>query len=78
MHSGLGWLEGKISPHYNDRTLDFDKIVLYNKYRAWGLENNAALEIVNGQPVKSISAGGKVVILDGTSGEKVVKTEFIS
>ncbi|MDE6058463.1 MAG: Type 1 glutamine amidotransferase-like domain-containing protein [Clostridia bacterium] len=78
MHSGLGWLEGKISPHYNDRTLDFDKIVLYNKYRAWGLENNAALEIVNGQPIKSISAGGKVVILDGTSGEKVVKTEFIS
>ncbi|MDE6676400.1 MAG: peptidase E [Clostridia bacterium] len=78
MHSGLGWLDGKISPHYNDRMLDFDKIVLYNKYRAWGLENNAALEIVNGQPVKSISAGGKVLILDGTSGEKVVKTEFIS
>lgn len=78
MHSGLGWIEGKISPHYNDRMLDFDEIVLYNKYHAWGLENNSALEIVNGQPVKSISAGGRVVILDGSSGEKVIKTEFIS
>ncbi len=77
MYSGLGWIEGKISPHYNERMLDFDEIVLYNKYRAWGLENNSALEIVNGKPLKSISAGGKVYTLDGTSGE-LIKKEFIS
>ena len=76
MYPGLGWIKGKISPHYNERMLDFDEIVRYNKYRAWGLENAAALEIVDGEPVKCISGGGKVWLLDGTSGEKVVKTEF--
>ena len=76
MYQGLGWINGKISPHYNERILDFDEIVLYNKFRAWGLENNAALEFLNGNPVKCVSGGGKVYVLDGTSGEQVVKTEF--
>ena len=76
MFPGLGWVKGKISPHYNERMLDFDEIVRYNKYRAWGLENGAALEIADGEPIKTISGSGKVWLLDGTSGEKVVKTEF--
>ncbi len=76
MYPGLGILKGKISPHYNERMLDFDRILLYNQYCAWGVENNAALEIVDGKPVGSISAGGKVWWLDATSGEKIVKTEF--
>lgn len=75
MYPGLGWLKGKISPHYNERTLDFDEIVRYNKIRAWGVENNCALEFVNGQPVNVISGGGKVYVLDATSGT-MVKTEF--
>lgn len=75
MFPALGWIKGKISPHYNERMLDFDEIVLYNKYRAWGLENGAALEFVDGQPVKTIGEG-KVFVLDGTSGvlEKTVFT----
>ena len=76
MYPGLGILKGKISPHYDQRMLDFDEIVLYNKIRAWGLENNAALEMADGEPVKTISGGGKVYVLDGTSGECVVKAEF--
>ena len=76
MYPGLGLLKGKISPHYDQRMLDFDEIVLYNKIRAWGLENNAALEMADGEPVKTISGGGKVYVLDGTSGECVVKAEF--
>ncbi|MDE7158482.1 MAG: Type 1 glutamine amidotransferase-like domain-containing protein, partial [Clostridiales bacterium] len=68
IYKGLGWLSGKISPHYNERMLDFDEIVLYNKYRAWGLENDSALEFVNGKPIRSISGGGKVWVLDGSSG----------
>ncbi len=76
MHKGLGWIQGKISPHYNERTLDFDEIVLYNRFRAWGLGNNSALEIVDGAPVRSISGGGKVYLLDGTSGEQIKKTVF--
>lgn len=69
MYSGLGWIKGKISPHYDERMLDFDQVVLYNKYRAWGLENDSALEFLNGEPVKTISGGGKVYVLDATSGE---------
>lgn len=69
MYPGLGWIKGKISPHYNERMLDFDEIVLYNRYCAWGLENGAALEFADGEPVKCISGSGKVWFLDATSGE---------
>lgn len=75
MCKGLGWIKDKISPHYDERMLDFDAIVLYNKYRAWGLENGAALEFLDGKPVKTVSGGGDVWLLDGT-GEKIVKTKF--
>lgn len=75
MCRGLGWIKGKISPHYNERTVDFDKILSYNKWRAWGLENNAALLIENGEPVRSVSGGGKVYFLDATQNE-LVKREF--
>ncbi len=76
MYRGLGWLKGKISPHYNERMLDFDEIVRYNRFCAWGVENNAAVEFADGEPVKTVSGGGKVWLLDGSSGEKIVKTEF--
>ncbi len=77
-YEGLGWIKGKISPHYNERMLDFDKIVLYNRTCAWGLDNNAALEIVNGEPVRNISAGGKVWYLNGSDGKQIVKSEFVN
>ena len=73
VYPGLGWIKGKISPHYNERMLDFDEIVLYNKFRAWGIENNAALEIVDGEPVRTIGSG-KVYVLDGSDGVSVKKT----
>lgn len=77
MYKGLGWIKGKISPHYNERMLDFDKIVLYNRDCAWGVENAAALEIVNGEAVQRVSCGGKVWLLDGSDGAKIVKSEFV-
>ena len=75
MYRGLGWIKGKISPHYNERMIDFDKILRYNKWRAWGIENAAALEFVDEEPVRSITGGGRVMLLDATSGE-LVKKEF--
>ena len=75
MHSGLGWIKGKISPHYNERTLDFDETVLYNRFRAWGIENNAALEFSDGEPVRTLGSG-KVFVLDGSDGVSVKKTEW--
>ena len=76
MYKGLGWIKGKISPHYNERMLDFDQIVLYNRDCAWGVENDAALEIVNGEPVRSITGSGRVYYLDATDGAQVKKTIF--
>ena len=72
---GLGWIKGKISPHYNERMLDFDEIVLYNRSRAWGIENNAALEFRDGEPVRAFG-NGKVWLLDGSDGASVKKTEW--
>ena len=64
---GLGWIKGKISPHYNERMLDFDETVLYNRFRAWGIENDAAIEFADGEPVRTLG-GGKVYLLDATGG----------
>lgn len=75
MYSGLGWIKGKISPHYNERTLDFDETVLYNRFRAWGIENNAALEFSDGKPIRTLGCG-KVFVLDGSDGVSVKKTEW--
>ena len=59
MYQGLGWLQGKISPHYAARMLDFDQIVCYNGDCAYGIEDNAGLVIENGEIVGSLSSGGK-------------------
>ena len=75
MYPGLGWIKGKISPHYNERMLDFDQIVLYNRYRAWGIENNAAVEFLDGQPIKKVG-NAKVWLLDASDGASVKKTEW--
>ena len=58
MFQGLGWIKGKISPHYGARMLDFDKIVCYNYERALAIEDNAALVIEDGEVVGSITSGG--------------------
>ena len=58
VYPGLNWIKGIISPHYNLRALDFDKILLYNKQDAVALEDGSAIEIVNGTIVRSLSAGG--------------------
>lgn len=75
MFPGLGWINGKISPHYNERMLDFDEIVLYNMTCAWGIENGAALEFVDGVPVRTIG-DGNVYLLDATGG--VLKKSLFS
>ncbi|MBQ8375021.1 MAG: peptidase E [Clostridia bacterium] len=68
MFKGLGWILGIISPHYNARMLDFDKIVCYNYDCALGIEDNAALLIENGEIVGSVSSGGNAYRLVNESG----------
>lgn len=75
MYPGLGWIKGKISPHYDERMLDFDDIVLYNGFRAWGIENNAAVEFLDGRPIKKVG-NASVWLLDASDGASVKKTEW--
>ena len=58
MYSGLGWIKGKISPHYGARMVDFDKILCYNNYCAYGLEDDSAIVIRNGSVAGALTSGG--------------------
>jgi dipeptidase E len=75
MQKGLGWLKGTISPHYNERAGDFDEIMLAKGQgaSAYGIENLAALEFVNGELTRSITCGGKSYLIEN-NGEKLTKT----
>ena len=65
MQKGLGWLGGRISPHYNERVNDFDEVMLSleNGATAYGIENLAALEFVNGELTRAINGGGNAYLL---------------
>ena len=75
MFQGLNWFEGVISPHYGSRMLDFDEIVCYNYDRAFGVEDNSALVIEDGEVVGSITSGGPAWLLESKDG-KLTKTEI--
>ena len=79
MFQGLNWIKGIISPHYGQRMLDFDKIVCYNYPCAYGIEDNAALLIEDGEIVGSLTSGGKayrIVNTDGILEKRVVESAF--
>ena len=71
MQKGLGWLSGTISPHYNERVDDFDEIMskMPNGASAYGIENLAALEFVNGQLTHSITCGGNAYFIQRSEGK---------
>lgn len=66
MQKGLAWLSGTISPHYNERVVDFDEIMskMPAGSTAYGIENLAALEFVNGELTHSITCGGNAYLLE--------------
>ncbi len=68
MFTGLGWKKGVISPHYNERMLDFDKIVCYNYACAYGIENDSALLFQDEELIGSISSGGTSWLLESKDG----------
>ena len=75
MFKGLNLVKGVISPHYGSRMLDFDKIVCYNYDRAYGIEDEAALVIEDGEIVGSVTCGGKALLIERKDGE-LKKTEI--
>lgn len=74
MQKGLGWIKGTVSPHYNERVLDFDEIMLSlaKGAKAYGIENLAALEFINGELTRSITCGGNAYIIEN-DGNKLIK-----
>ncbi len=75
MFQGLNFVKGKISPHYGSRMLDFDEIVCYNSICAYGVEDDCALVIEDGEVVGSLSSGGNAWRLEGNGG-KLTKTKI--
>ena len=75
MFKGLGWIEGTVSPHYNERAAEFDEIVKSDFSEAYGIENDAALIIEDGKIVGSLSSGGKALRLTVKDG-KLQKSEL--
>lgn len=69
MYKGLGVLKGTCSPHYNLRQADFDKTIIDgNIETAYAIEDNSALEFVNGEYLKSISSGGQSYLISQIQG----------
>ena len=80
LYPGLNWMKGIISPHYGLRALDFDKIISYNNKDAIGLEDNSAIEIVNGEIVRSISCGGSAYRIHGGGGrvsKEIIRPQLV-
>ena len=76
LKKGLGVLEGTMCPHFNERETDFMPAMLkHNIASAYAVENDCAIEFVNGSFVKSIGSGGKAYILTNEDG-KIIKKEI--
>ena len=69
MKKGLGLLDGTMCPHFNEREKDFFEAMKNNQVEwAYCVENDCALEFVDGKLTKSISAGGKAYIATNADG----------
>lgn len=74
---GLGILKGTMSPHFNDREVDYTKALIDNNLSfGYGVENDSAIVFKNGEPYKTLSSGGKVFTLKNTDGN-IEKTQLI-
>jgi dipeptidase E len=76
LKKGLGVLEGTCCPHYNERVEDFKKAIIDNGIKhAFAIENDCALEFIDGKLTKSISAGGKAYAIT-LEGQNITQKEI--
>lgn len=76
MQKGLDVLKGTMCPHFNEREKDFiTAMQKQNILEAYCVENDCAIEFINGEFTKSISAGGKAYKLKNVNGV-IEKTEL--
>lgn len=76
LKKGLGILDGTACPHFNEREKDFTlNMIKHGIPYAYAIENDSAIEFVNGKFIKSISSGGKAYLLTNENGE-ITKKEI--
>ena len=69
LKKGLGVLDGVMCPHFNEREEDFVKAMIDSGLKsAYAIENDCAIEFINGEFSKSISSGGKAYLLTNNGG----------
>ena len=74
LKKGLGLLDGLMCPHFNEREEDFTNAFIKSDFDfAYCVENDAAIEFVDGKFSKSISSGGKAYIMEKVNGKAVKK-----
>lgn len=77
LKKGLGILDGAMCPHFNEREKDFvDALKKGELAGAYCVENDCAIEFVDGKFTKVISAGGKAYYLQNDNGE-ILKKELL-
>ncbi|MCQ2387863.1 MAG: Type 1 glutamine amidotransferase-like domain-containing protein, partial [Clostridia bacterium] len=76
LKEGLGILNGTMCPHFNEREEDFT-CAMKNKSieSSYCVENDCAIEFINGNYKKTISAGGKAYLIKNENG-KIVKEKL--
>ena len=76
LYDGLGVLKGTMCPHYNIRTKDFDKAVIDNNITSsYAVEDDCALEFIDGNFTRSISSGKKAYNILLKNGQ-IIKNEL--
>ena len=76
LKKGLGVLDGAMCPHFNERETDFvDALKKGQLTSAYCIENDCAIEFVDGQFSKVISAGGKAYFIE-KNGQEIIKREL--
>ena len=73
---GLGLLDGCMCPHFNEREDDFLSAFNSNDIKnCYCVENDCAIEFVDGKFTKSISSGGKAYLIK-KDGDEIVRQEI--
>ncbi|MBR2499299.1 MAG: peptidase E [Clostridia bacterium] len=76
LKKGLGVLDGAMCPHFNEREKDFTNALKKGVINgAYCVQNDCAIEFVNGKFTKVISAGGKAYYLKNDNGV-IIKEEL--
>lgn len=69
LYKGLGVLKGCFSPHFNLRENDFSSALIgANIDSAYGVEDDSAIEFIDGVFTKSLSSGGNSYLLTVKNG----------